>query len=64
MLGSKDLRVPHSNGLAFYHQLKALGKETRCHLYEDNHPLAKPEHNVNVMVSAAIFFQEILEAAH
>ena len=59
MIGSKDLRVPPSQGTQFYHSLVALGKTVRMHEYDDNHPLAKPEHDANVMISAAVFFSEI-----
>ena len=39
---------------------QALGKEVQMHEYDDNHPLAKPNHDANVMISAAIFFNDIL----
>ena len=39
---------------------KALGKTVKMNVYDDNHPLAKPENDVNVMINAAIFFKECL----
>jgi len=56
MIGKNDLRVPPSQGHQFYHTLKALNKEVYMHEYEDNHPLAVPSHDANVMISAAVFF--------
>jgi len=60
MIGKNDLRVPPSQGYEFYHALKALGKDVRMNLYEDNHPLARPENDANVMIQAAMFFQECI----
>ena len=39
---------------------QALGKTVKMNVYDDNHPLAKPENDVNVMINAAIFFKECL----
>ncbi|XP_044731633.1 acylamino-acid-releasing enzyme-like isoform X2 [Chrysoperla carnea] len=41
LIGSKDLRVPPSQGVEFYHRLKANGVDVRMHMYEDNHSLSK-----------------------
>jgi len=60
MIGKNDLRVPPSQGYEYYHALKALGKTVKMNVYDDNHPLAKPENDVNVMINAAIFFKECL----
>jgi len=60
MVGAVDLRVPPSQATQFYHSLKALGKEVLMHEYDDNHPLAKPNHDVNVMISAATFYNDII----
>ena len=40
--------------------IQALGKTVKMNVYDDNHPLAKPENDVNVMINAAIFFKECL----
>jgi len=60
MIGKNDLRVPPSQGYEYYHALKALGKTVKMNVYDDNHPLGKPENDVNVMINAAIFFKECL----
>jgi acylaminoacyl-peptidase len=41
MIGTKDLRVPPSQGYEYYHNLKALGKEVEMNVYDDCHPLSK-----------------------
>jgi acylaminoacyl-peptidase len=61
MIGKNDLRVPPSQSYEYYHALKALGKEVKMNVYDDNHPLAKPENDANVMINAALFFTECLE---
>ena len=40
--------------------IQALGKTVKMNVYDDNHPLAKPENDINVMINAAIFFKECL----
>lgn len=40
-IGKVDLRVPPSQGLAYYHNLKARGKKVKMNVYDDNHPLGK-----------------------
>ena len=40
--------------------MRARGKQCRINMYDDNHPLAKTENDVNVMINAALFFQECL----
>jgi len=60
MIGKNDLRVPPSQGYEFYHTMKALGKEVMMNTYDDNHPLGKVENDVNVMISAGIFFNKCL----
>ena len=61
MIGKHDLRVPPSQGYEFYNALKARGKEVSMNTYNDNHPLAKVENDVNVMVNAALFFNKCLD---
>lgn len=61
MIGKNDLRVPPSQGIEYYNALKARGKVVEMNLYDDNHPLAKPNVDSNVMISAAIFFNKCLE---
>jgi len=61
MIGKNDLRVPPSQGYEYYHALKALNKEVKMNVYDDNHPLGKVENDVNVMISAAVFFHQALQ---
>merc|ERR1719278_1119343 len=61
MIGKNDLRVPPSQGLEYYHALKAKGKTVKMNMYDDNHPLGKVENDVNVMINAALFFKECIE---
>lgn len=60
MIGSKDLRVPPSQGHEYYRNLKALGKKVEMNLYEDNHSLSKVAVHANAMVNVALFFDEHL----
>lgn len=50
MIGSKDLRVPPSQGMEMYQRLLANGVNVKMHLYEDNHSLQ----NVNVEIDQEI----------
>lgn len=43
MLGSKDQRVPYSQGLQLYHALKARSADVKAFVYEDGHQLGKVE---------------------
>jgi len=61
MVGKNDLRVPPSQGYEYYNALKARGKDVRMSVFDDNHPLAKPEVDSNVMITAALFYKEILD---
>lgn len=60
MIGKDDLRVPCSQGVEYYHNLKALGKNVDMNMYEDNHPLAKVQNHANVFVNSVLFFKIIL----
>ena len=52
--------MPPSQGLEYYHALKAKGKTVKMNMYDDNHPLGKVENNANAMINAALFFKECL----
>ncbi|XP_073982088.1 acylamino-acid-releasing enzyme-like isoform X3 [Rhodnius prolixus] len=58
LLGKKDLRVPMSQGLDYYHALKARNIKTRAIVYEDNHGLVKVPHLIDFAVNAANWFLE------
>ena len=64
MIGKNDLRVPPSQGFEYYHALKALNSEAdvRMNIYDDCHPLSKEAVHSNVMINAAIFYNEMLIA--
>jgi len=47
--------------MEYYHALKARGKQVSMNMYDDNHPLAKTENDVNVMINSAVFFKECLD---
>jgi len=60
MIGKNDLRVPPSQGYQFYFTLKNLKKTVYMHEYADNHPLGVPDHDANVMITAANFYLNII----
>ena len=60
-LGTKDRRVPKSQGMEYYRNLKALGKEVSVNIYEDNHPLNDVDTHTNVLINSALFFKAILQ---
>lgn len=60
-IGSLDKRVHHSQGIEYYHNLKAIGKaDVSMDVYEDNHPLAKASSHVNIVMNAMLFFNYVL----
>ena len=61
MIGKEDLRVPPSQGMEYYHQLKGLGKSVDMNMYEDNHPLGKIANHANVFINAVLFYKTILQ---
>ena len=61
MIGKEDLRVPPSQGLEFYHQLKGLGKDVDMNMYEDNHPLGKVGNHANCFINTVLFYKTILQ---
>ena len=60
MIGKNDLRVPPSQGYEFYHMLKAMDKDVRMNIYDDCHPLSKEPVHSNVMINAAMFYNEAI----
>ena len=50
LLGSKDRRVPMTQGLKWHRILKARGVKTDCHVYPDKHDLFKVEIDADVFV--------------
>ena len=60
LIGKADLRVPHSQAYEYYRRLKALGKKVDMNLYDDNHPLGKPPHHINVFINCVLFIKAAL----
>jgi acylaminoacyl-peptidase len=63
MIGSNDRRVPPSQGYLLYHELRALRRENvKLNVYDDCHPLSKVVTHSNVMINAALFYEEYRES--
>ncbi|GLV34314.1 uncharacterized protein CBL_00242 [Carabus blaptoides fortunei] len=52
MLGSKDLRVPCSQGLELYYRLIANGVYAKCNMYEDNHTLSAVPNEMDHIINS------------
>jgi len=61
-LGQKDLRVPHSSGLYFYHSLKQLSQsEIKLCVYpDDSHPLNTPEAELDTNLNIFSWFEKYM----
>ncbi|XP_045771470.1 acylamino-acid-releasing enzyme-like isoform X1 [Maniola jurtina] len=53
MLGSKDKRVPHYQGLEYARRLKANGVKVAVYMYEDNHALSSLPVEMDNLLNAA-----------
>ncbi|XP_034830331.1 acylamino-acid-releasing enzyme-like isoform X2 [Maniola hyperantus] len=53
MLGSKDKRVPHYQGLEYARRLKANGVKVAVYMYEDNHALSSLPVETDNLLNAA-----------
>ena len=59
MLGARDRRVPPSNGMQYYHALRARGKPARLLVFpEDEHGLSKPRTELESYVTMLAFLRE------
>ncbi|KAK3929233.1 Acylamino-acid-releasing enzyme [Frankliniella fusca] len=56
MLGKKDLRVPFSQGLSYYHILHANGLKTKVHVYEDVHGLSTVPVEMDNFINSLLWF--------
>ena len=58
MVGKQDKRVPPSQAISFYLEMKGLGKGDliKMNVYDDCHPLPKPSVHMNVMINTALLF--------
>lgn len=60
LLGKKDARVPMSQGIAWYHSLKAHGVKTKVLMYDDNHSLSQVPVEIDSLVNSILWFYEHL----
>ena len=60
-LGERDRRVPCSQGVEWYHALRARGVPTRLLMYpEDSHPIDRPASEADHWVNIAAWINEHL----
>jgi len=60
-LGGKDRRVPPSQGIEFYHLLKARGVDTKLLMFpDDTHAIDKPTSEFEHFVAISAFFKKAL----
>lgn len=59
-VGSKDLRVPPSQSIEYYHRLKANGKTVRMNIYDDNHPIGTVHNELDSIINSLLWIQEHL----
>ena len=63
-IGLKDRRVPPSQGIDFYHALRARGKEARMLTYpDDDHALDSPRTAADHWCEIAAFLEECIGKA-
>eukprot|EP00930_Biecheleria_cincta_P031241 TRINITY_DN21699_c0_g2_i1.p1 TRINITY_DN21699_c0_g2~~TRINITY_DN21699_c0_g2_i1.p1 ORF type:complete len:745 (+),score=74.49 TRINITY_DN21699_c0_g2_i1:72-2306(+) len=63
-LGMKDRRVPPSQGMEYYHALRASGVVTRLLCYEqDSHPLDSASTDADLWINIAVWLNEHLPVA-
>ncbi|CAH1722220.1 unnamed protein product [Aphis gossypii] len=58
LLGDKDLRVPSSQGLSYYHLLKKHGVTARVLMYNDCHPLSTVSADMDSSINTALWFEK------
>ena len=59
LLGGKDKRVPPSQGLEYYHLLRARGVKTKLLFFpEDTHAIDKPLSEAEQWIAIANWFAE------
>ncbi|EZA54140.1 acylamino-acid-releasing enzyme isoform X2 [Ooceraea biroi] len=57
-LGTKDLRVPPSQGAMWYHRLKANSVKTKMLVYEDNHQLGSGPVEIDNLINDCLWLLE------
>lgn len=60
-IGSKDLRVPPSQGLEYYTRLKSNNIKVRMNLYDDNHPLGSVPNEMDNILNTILWIDEHLK---
>ncbi|KAJ6643367.1 Acylamino-acid-releasing enzyme, partial [Pseudolycoriella hygida] len=58
-LGTKDVRVPMSQGLIYYRTLLSHGKDVKLTIYDDNHALNSTAVRANAKIEIAQFFNRV-----
>ncbi|XP_020296505.1 acylamino-acid-releasing enzyme-like isoform X2 [Pseudomyrmex gracilis] len=57
-IGTKDLRVPSSQGTMWYQRLKINNVKTKMLVYEDNHPLSTGPVEIDHVINACLWLLE------
>ncbi|XP_069703712.1 acylamino-acid-releasing enzyme-like isoform X2 [Periplaneta americana] len=57
-IGTKDKRVPSSQGINYYYSLKANNVKTKLLLYDDCHPLSQGPVEMDNLINAVLWFIE------
>ncbi|GAB1863765.1 Acylamino-acid-releasing enzyme [Camponotus japonicus] len=57
-IGTKDLRVPSSQGTMWYHRLKTNKVKTKMLVYEDNHPLSTGPAEIDHIINDCLWLLE------
>jgi len=58
IIGTKDLRVPPSQGLSLYFALKEKGVPTKVLTYPENHRIEKVEHAADYTINVLLWFEK------
>lgn len=56
LVGSKDKRVPSSQGIHYYYRLLSNNVKTKLLLYEDNHPLNQVPIEMDNLINSVLWF--------
>lgn len=60
LLGSKDRRVPMTQGLKWHRVLKARGVDSECYVYDDKHDLYKVDVDSDVFIHIMVFVSKYI----
>ncbi|XP_046681057.1 acylamino-acid-releasing enzyme-like isoform X1 [Homalodisca vitripennis] len=59
-IGKKDLRVPPSQGILYYHTLKTYNIPCKMNVYDDKHSLMTVPADIDSTINAVLWFQKHL----